>query len=301
MIAYLRRKVYEETDAKFMRFPDVLPILYEDIQFRRGTAYAGDVDLSTVDAMYFRAVGSSREMVNELVRIAQRNNTPVVDRYLLTNGAEARTKLKMHRKLEIRQPVFHVARGLSRVAQVATDNNLDYPYVAKVSKGGRQGLGTFFVQSADDIDLIRQELIRRHNDGEPHYYDRGQVEWIVQEYIPNNGDYRAIVVGGECIGITKRGPKDDGLVMNSSRRGSRRFRNARWPRDVGDLAVQASNELDVDVAGVDVVRHSRTREPYVIEVNETPRFHSFEKVTRIDVAEKILDYVRSMIHARAQD
>ena len=301
MIAYLRRKIYEETDAKFARLPDVLPVLYNDIQFRSGTAYIGDVDLSTMDAMYFRAVGSSRDAVNELVRIAGRNNIPVVDKYLSIDGAIPRTKLKMHRKLEIKQPLFYVARGLERVDGVATDNNLSYPYVAKVSKGGRQGLGTFLVRNADDINMIGQELRRRRNEEEPHYYDLGRVEWIVQEFIPNGGDYRAITVGGECIGITKRGPKDDGLVMNKSQRGSRRFRNGRWPRDVGDLAIQAANELSVDIAGVDVVRHTQTRELYVIEVNEAPRFHSFERVTRIDVAEKIIDYVRSVIHARTQD
>lgn len=297
MIAYLRRKAYEETDAKFMRLPDVLPVLYNDIQFRHGTARIGDVDLSTVDAMYFRAVGSSRDAVRELVRIAGQNNIPVIDRYLVLNGVEERTKLKMHQRLEVKQPLFHVARGLSRVDGVAMDNNLDYPYVAKVSKGGRQGLGTFLVRNADDIDMIRQELRRRRDEEEPHYYNIGQVEWIVQEYIPNGGDYRAITIGGECIGITKRGLKEDGLVMNKSQRGSRRFRNGRWPRDVGDLAAEAANELSVDVAGVDVVRHTQTRELYVIEVNEAPRFHSFEKVTRINVAEKIIDYVRSIVHA----
>ena len=66
---------------------------------------------------------------------------------------------------------------------------------------------------------------------------------------------------------------------------------------MGDLAAEAANELSVDVAGVDVVRHTQTRELYVIEVNEAPRFHSFEKVTRINVAEKIIDYVRSIVHA----
>jgi len=236
-----------------------------------------------------------------LVRIASRNNIPVVDRYLSASGAETRTKLKMHERLEVKQPLFYVTRGLSHVDATAVNNNLSYPYIAKVSKGGRQGLGTFFVRNVDDIDRIRQELRRRRDEREPHYYDIGQVEWIVQEWIPNGGDYRAITVGGECIGVTKRGHKEDGLVMNKSQHGSRRFRNGRWPRSVGDLAVQAADELGVDVAGVDVVKHTQTGELYVIEVNEAPRFHSFEKVTRIDVAEKIMDYVRSIIHARTQD
>lgn len=302
MIAYFRRKEYKETDDRITPFPDIFPVLYREIEFRRDGAYARDVNLSTVDLMYFRAVGSAYDTVNRLLSIASDHNIPVVDWYLNETGATPRTKQGMHNTLSehILQPEFTTSYGIDSIDGAAHNMGLSYPYVAKVSKGGRKGLGTFLIRGIDDIESIRTELERRNRDEEGHTYNLGRCDWITQEYIPNDGDYRAMIIGGQCIGVTKRGPKKERLVMNSSRRGSRRFKNGRWPRDIGRVAVEASNIMKVDIAGVDVVRHSLTGQLYVIEVNEAPRFKSFEKATKINVGERIVEYLRGKINDREQ-
>jgi hypothetical protein len=302
MIAYLRRKEYEETDRKIVPFPDIFPVLYSEVEFRNDNAYVRGVNLNTMDLMYFRAVGNAYDIVNRLLGIAREHTIPTVDWYLAANGAGPRTKEGMHNALGeyLAQPKFYMANGIGNIEYAARDMELAYPYVAKVSKGGRQGMGTFLIFSPDDIDSVRAELIRRNEEGEGYVYNGGSCDWIVQEYIPNGGDYRAFVIGGECIGVTKRGPKRDGLVLNKSERGSRRFKNGRWPMSVGQLAINASRVMKVNIAGVDIVRHSRTGRLYVIEVNETPRFKSFEKVTGINVGGRIVDYLRGRIDGREQ-
>ncbi|MHA2045370.1 MAG: ATP-grasp domain-containing protein [Candidatus Thorarchaeota archaeon] len=297
MIGYFRRKAYEETDKLILCHDDIFPVLYEEIELRNGGLYARDINLETLDAFYFRAVGAQYEIVNRLVKIAVDAGKPVIDKYLL-DGVGARTKKLMHETFDdvIRQPTWTLVRGLNNIAEHA-----EYPLVAKVSRGGRQGMGTFLVKNEDDIASIRTELERRLENHEPHVFDLGKREWIVQEYIPNDGDYRAFVIGGECIGVTKRGPKQDSLVMNKSTRGSRRFKNGRWPRDIGNMAVNAANTMGIDIAGVDIVRHSRTREPYVIEVNEAPRFNSFARATKIDVGARIVEYLRSIANGGTQN
>ena len=302
MIAYLRRKEYEETDSKIIPFNDIFPVLYGEIEFRNDSAYVRGVNLNTMDLMYFRAVGNAYDIVNRLLGIAREHTIPTVDWYLAANGAGPRTKEAMHNALSeyLLQPEFAMASGLRNTEDAARSIELSYPYVAKVSKGGRQGMGTFLISGPDDIAGIRAELVRRHEEEEGYVYSGGSCDWIVQAYIPNDGDYRAFIIGGECIGVTKRGPKRAGLVINKSERGSRRFRNQRWPRDIGRLAVNASRVMKVDIAGVDIVRHSLTGQPYVIEVNETPRFKSFERTTKINVAERIVDYLRGRINGREQ-
>ena len=302
MIAYLRRKEYEETDRKIIPFPDIFPVLYSEVEFRNDSAYVRGVNLNTMDLMYFRAVGNAYDIVNRLLSIAAEHTIPTVDWYLAANGAGPRTKEAMHNALGeyMEQPKFTMANHLQNVEDAARSIELAHPYIAKVSKGGRQGMGTFLVSEEDDIARIRAELMRRNEEDEGYVYGGGSCNWIVQEYIPNGGDYRAFIIGGECIGVTKRGPKRDGLVLNKSERGSRRFKNQRWPRDIGQLAVNASRVMKVDIAGVDIVRHSITGQSYVIEVNETPRFKSFEKVTRINVGERIVNYLRGRINGREQ-
>lgn len=304
MIAYLRRKVYKETDETIMRHDDIFPVLYDEIEFRNDGIFVRDVNLSTMDLFYFRAVGNAYEAVNRLIHLAKAHNIPIIDKHLYEHGARPRTKYLMHVDLSgfARQPNYSMFQGdVSHAYGRAEMEGIGYPFIVKVSKGGRQGMGTFLVNGRGDINRIRLELERRHSEREGHTFNLGDCEWIVQEYIPNRGDYRAFVIGEECIGITKRGPKQRGLVMNESERGSRRFRNGRWPRDVGRLAVEASNVMEIDIAGVDIVRHDATGELYVIEVNEAPRFKSFARATRIDVGERIVHYLRRRADARTQD
>lgn len=302
MIAYLRRKEYEETDREIVPFHDIFPVLYSEIEFRNNSAYVRGTNLNTMDLMYFRAVGNAYGIVNTLLNIAREHDIPTVDWYLNADGASPRTKENMHNALNeyLEQPKFAMASGIGNIEYAARDMKLACPYVAKVSKGGRQGMGTFLVSRPDDIDSIRAELTRRNEEEEGYVYNRGSCDWIVQEYIPNNGDYRAFVIGDECIGVTKRGAKRDRLVLNKSSHGSRKFKNGRWPMSVGQLAINASRVMKVDIAGVDIVRHTRTGHLYVIEVNETPRFKSFAKVTGINVGGRIVDYLRGKIDGRKQ-
>lgn len=296
MIAYLRRKAYEGTDAKIIgNRQDVVPVLYEDIQHRDGSLYAGDINIADMSVLYFRAVGGEYDMVNNLVSLARQNNIPIVDGYL-SAGAHARTKRIMHEALQgnVSQPRFAVADHIRYILRVAEENDFPFPFVAKTSRGGRQGLGTFLVTGEDSIQQIRNELQRRLDNGEKGIFKLGECEWIIQEHIENTGDYRAFVIGDVCVGITKRGMKKPGLVMNKSQHGSRRFRNGRWPRHLGDLAVDAAQTMKVQIAGVDIVRDANTRQPYVIEVNEAPRFDVFSNVTKIDIGARIVEYLRGI-------
>lgn len=302
MIAYFRRKEYEDTDRAILENRnDVLSVLYGSITERNRSLYCGDVNLSSVDVMYFRAVGGQYNIVNSLVRLAIENCIPVVDEYL-TGGATPRTKRLMHEILDalsdIEQPEYFHINGLNHVYENARAANILPPFVLKVSRHGRQGMGTFLINREDDIDEVKRILEHRRNNDEKNFYNLGDVEWIVQEYIPNRGDYRAFVIGDECIGVTKRGPKDAGIVMNRSTRGSRRFRNNRWPQSIGDIATKAAKALGVTIAGVDIIREANTGQPFVIEVNEAPRFKTFSSVTRIDVGAEIVRYLRGLANER---
>jgi hypothetical protein len=285
MIAYLRRKAYEWTDARFDR-PGVMQILYQDVRIRDGGVYVGGVNiLDEVGAMYFRAVGVEYGLVNAIINLA--GDIPIADSYL-RNGAGPRSKALMidaFSELGIPHPESRLYIGIDGLK----DANLEFPRIAKVSRGGRGGKGTFLLSEPGDIDRI-PDILRDREDA--FRYNLGECEWIVQEYVPNVGDYRAMVVGEECIGITKRRPKDGLFVLDTSSGKSRRFKNGRWPRDIGDMAVRAAQAMGVDIAGVDLVRGPNG--PVVIEVNEAPAFKVFEKRTGIDVAGVVIDYMEAL-------
>jgi len=298
MIAYLRRLRNEETDARFERFDDVYPVLYDRVRWYDGVPSCEGQSLADKTVFYFRAVGNEYERVNRLVRFAKRVNIHVVDSYL-NDGATRRTKDIMYnvlREHDIPQPKTMAMHGLNNAIEHALRCIFHtYPCVLKFAKGGRRGIGTFLITERDDWVRVHNELRRRYNNGEKGHASRGDWPFVLQEYIPNTGDYRAMVVGGECIGVVKRGEKSmDELVMNSSEHGARKYKNNRWPRAVGNLAVEAANAMKVDIAGVDIVRHRRTGQLYVLEVNEAPAFHVFERQTGVDVAGKIVEWLRTL-------
>lgn len=313
MIAYMRRKrrnrpPFDFSDEQFLAHNDLLDIVYDEIRFRNGTAYANDVDLSTVDAMFFRSVGREYDIVSRLVDIAIANNIPVVDEYLLDKAFD-RSKEHMADVLaehNINHPPHISLMGLEGIAYNTSDRFtyapwFEYPVIAKFSTGGRGGYGTFFIQEQHDFirvtELLNDRFAARHErdeDDVPWHAYGGDWPFVIQQYIPNEGDYRAVVVGYECIGITKRRSKNGHLVMCTSEGNSRRFKNNRWPRDVGAVAEQAARAMKVQFAGVDLVRHSETGEIYVIEVNEAPSFKFFQKRTKIPVASVVVDYIRGL-------
>lgn len=121
---------------------------------------------------------------------------------------------------------------------------------------------------------------------------KGRIEktgFLLQEYIPNNGDYRLILIGYQVLGGFKRQKKEEKLLLNRSLGPSKVLEEI--PEAIEKEAVRACQILKVEIASVDMVADERTNKPVVIEVNEAPQFSVFEKRTGIDVAGKIIGYL----------
>lgn len=271
MLAF-KRIPNEYTDDR-LREAGFQVVYYEDIEWKGGAPYVNRQRI-TDDAWYFRAVGGQHQTVTRLIGYAHAIGAVFFDDYLADTGPGNRDKWNQYSILQaagITQPTSALFNSLRE----ALDSINTYPTVVKATRHGRRGLYTFKVSSANDKSRVVDEL-----SGRDQYRGR-DTQWMTQSYIPNRGDYRAIVVGNECLGIIKRRPKDGvDLVMSTSDGASRRFKGNRWPRPVGNVAVRAASAMGVTVAGVDLVKNTRTNEVVVVEVNEAPSFQVFEKRIR---------------------
>ena len=99
---------------------------------------------------------------------------------------------------------------------------------------------------------------------------------LVQEFIKEakGADIRAIVVGGKVVAAYKRQGKGEIIKLKKSER---------------EMAIRAARALGLDIAGVDMLQSERG--PLVLEVNSSPGLGGIEKVTGIDVAGKIIEYI----------
>jgi glutathione synthase/RimK-type ligase-like ATP-grasp enzyme len=286
-IAYLHRISFEESESRFLEEAsslgiELVLIKYKQLRLVDDHIFYKDVDLADFDLLYFRAVGIELEWAKLLEIYAHKHGVPVVDQYLLDSGPLRRFKSVMGVSL------INAGVNYAKTAMIESFDELKkelsdwkLPVVVKLSQGGRHGMGTFWIRKLEDMEELKEKL---KDDA------RG---FLVQPYIPNDGDYRVMTVGYKCVGGFKRKPKEEKMVMNKSVGRSEGLDQV--PGDVMEQAEKASKALGVEFSGIDLVRDDRDGKVYIIEVNEAPQFKVFEKRTGVNVVKMLLEYLMSKI------
>ena len=115
---------------------------------------------------------------------------------------------------------------------------------------------------------------------------------MIQEFIPNSGDYRVLVLGKKVLGVMKRSSQNKNEFRNNYSVGGK-VEVADLPQAVKDMAVRAAEICGLTVAGVDVME--KTPGDYVVlEVNKGPQFKGFMEATGIDVPQEIVKFLISL-------
>jgi len=279
-------RVWFDTGEKFLaaakkKKVDLVPIQYNDLILRQKgddfEIFYQEKPISEFDLFFFRAVGEATEWANLLLLYAEKKKVPVVDEYLAAYGPERRLKSisgVFLAKNRVNYPRTSFAS--SKETLLAETEKFKYPFVLKISRGGRRGLGTLLVS---DKKILERAI-------------KGRIEktgFLLQEYIPNDGDFRLMVIGYQVLGGFKRQKKEKRLVLSRSLGPSEALKTI--PQAVKEEAEKACQALKVEIASVDMVVDKRDKKPVIIEVNEAPQFDVFERRTGIDVAGEIVDYL----------
>jgi len=97
--------------------------------------------------------------------------------------------------------------------------------------------------------------------------EAGAPPYYLQEYIPNDRDFRVFVIAGEAIGAITR--RSQSLTHNIHQGGAGKAIDI--PDDMREIAEAAASPIGTDYCGVDLLRD---RGGYtVLEVNGTPNWH----------------------------
>lgn len=133
-----------------------------------------------------------------------------------------------------------------------------YPYIVK-DANGHKGKLNFLVKTPEEaLDVLRENPT---------------VEFIFQEFIPNSGDYRFVVLGDHAVHAKYRVAAAGSHLNNTSQGGtSQEVPLAEVDPELLALAVKAAHLEHLETAGVDIVVHQTTGRPYVLEVNSSPQF-----------------------------
>lgn len=121
----------------------------------------------------------------------------------------------------------------------------------------KKGGGVFLVKSEDEIDAILNT-------------DDSRFDYILQNFIENDGDYRVITIDFEPKLAILRSSGGKDYRNNTSLGGSARI--IELDEELSNIATNAAKATDIKFAGVDIIEDKNTGERFVLEINRTPQF-----------------------------
>ncbi len=158
----------------------------------------------------------------------------------------------------------------------------DYPVVIKLLYGSL-GTGVMFAETKKSaiplVDVLESMK-------EPVF---------VEEFLENPGeDIRALVIGDEVVASMKRSSKGGDMRANIGAGGV--GKKIKLSTEMQNLAVSTAKALKLGIAGVDIIETANG--PFVIEANVNVHFEGITKATGVNVAKRMVEYMREKYDAR---
>lgn len=157
------------------------------------------------------------------------------------------------------------------------------PLVVKLLEG-TQGIGVVLAENHQAAESVVKAF-------------RGlKANILVQQYIKEakGSDIRCLVIGNKVVAAMERRAKPGDFRANLHR-GAKACEVKITPEE-RKMAVQASQVLGLNVSGVDIIRSKKGS--MVIEVNSSPGLEGIEKVSGVDIAECIVEFIETKVSKR---
>lgn len=215
-----------------------------------------NIDLDNYSLVVFRLWSSQAERAATCVRYLQARGIRYIDGCVPALGG-AKYTCAMGRwvaGLPFPRTIFATQKLLSQFMQ--SKNALIYPCIAKAA-GGKKGRDNYLVHSSQELEAI--------------FTANPEVEFVLQEYIPNAGDYRFLVFGGKIACVIKRQSESSHLHNTSQGAKADLIHHDEISETVKQDVLRSAEIEQLDMAGVDVIFDKNSGQHYFLEVNRAPQ------------------------------
>jgi glutathione synthase/RimK-type ligase-like ATP-grasp enzyme len=211
-------------------------------------------DLNWYDVIFLRGQGFKDNMgsIASICEYADSYNIPVVNDY-----HSVRDSSKLLQAVNFYKLGIPVAKTMLVNSAVLTHvRDWEFPCVMKAVNGSH-GNDNYIVKDMDEV----RDIATKHNN----------LSFILQRFVPNNGDYRVLVAGDDYMTI-RRSSNSDSHLNNTSQGGSAELiDNETLPAEILNDSRKIMQHYGMRIAGVDVIVDKNTGDPYFLEVNSQPQ------------------------------
>lgn len=235
-------------------------------------------DIKDYDLVIFRKVGQEIELAIAAAHYLEKHNVKYIDTYLqmLGKGKLSGAFLRSSQGIPVPQTVYASPRVMLSI--FSDSPPFPFPCIVKADTGSK-GRDNFLVHSIEEM----REALQSNN-----------IDFIAQNFIPNSGDYRVLVLGGKIrLSIHRKG--EEGSHLNNTSQGG-----VATKTDLSEFGQQATSDIirateleKLQVAGVDLIVNSETGQHFILEVNRAPQLATGECVP--DKLAVYSDMIKEMI------
>lgn len=216
-------------------------------------------DLNEYQLILIRGKGFRNlfEVVKTISSYAKYSGIPVVNDY-----SAFRDSSKLTQAVQFFENNLPVARSVYVTPAVLAEKaalGFNFPCIMKATFGAH-GNDNYLVRSMDEA-----REIYANNPGKP---------FVLQRFVPNNNDYRVLIIGDEVL-VIGRAAVEGSHLNNTSQGGSAVLSpEGEIPAEIIEGARRLMKSLDMTIAGVDVLADKETGEFFFLEVNSQPQLMS---------------------------
>jgi len=218
---------------------------------------ANDCSLADYDVVYFRYWGQTQGHAIAAARFCKLKGVPFVDSEVLRVGSQ--NKITQYMNLyEAGVAIPHTLIGkAAHLTALYERFDFTFPFILKATNGTR-GKDNYLVHDRNHMQQI--------------FTDNPTLTFVLQEFLPNNGDYRVVVMGDKVVLVIERKANQGTHLNNTSQGGDASIVPVdSLPEEVLKMSVRAAQFFGRQIAGVDIVQSTSDGKYYCFEVNRAPQ------------------------------
>jgi glutathione synthase/RimK-type ligase-like ATP-grasp enzyme len=166
---------------------------------------------------------------------------------------------QLYNMAELGMPVPYTVSAQAKYLPSLLEEHLTYPVVVKDVKGAH-GSHNYLVNNRDELD----QILSKNQD----------ITFMAQQFIPNQGDYRVLIVG-DAVTLIHRQSQGESHLNNTSVGGKATLLEASAldPKII-EQSKRFAEFCGYEIAGVDVIQSQENGAHYFLEINSQPQLQT---------------------------